>query len=112
MLATSKFTGESLRIFGMDLSQHPFTTGGRQLLFPAVLRGEAFAWLALLAFALCAAEYQIKCGYEVAGRCLDVPQMSLAAGLSPSPRPANLGVAFQGLNTLGLLPVPIGGGLP
>ena len=44
MLAAFKFTGASLRIFGLDLSQHPFTTGGRQLLFPGVLRNEAFAW--------------------------------------------------------------------
>lgn len=44
----------------MDLSQHPFTAGGRQLLFSAVLCEEAFAWLALLAFVLCAATFLIK----------------------------------------------------
>ncbi len=66
VLATFKFTGGSLRIFGIDLSQHPFTTGGRQLLFSGVLRHEVFAWAALLAFVLCAAAFLIKCGYEVA----------------------------------------------
>ena len=70
VLATFKFTGASLRLYGMDLSQHPFTTGGRQLLFPSVVRDEVFAGLALTAFALCVAAFLIKCGYEVAGRRL------------------------------------------
>ena len=74
MLATFKFTGASLRLFGMDLSQHPFTTGGRRLLFPGVLRDEVFAWAALLAFVLCAAADLIKRGYEVAQRSLNVPK--------------------------------------
>ena len=38
VLATIKSTGASLRIFGMDLGRHPFPIGGRQLLFPALLR--------------------------------------------------------------------------
>ena len=79
------------------------TTGGRELLFPAVLRAELFAWLALLAFVLCAAAFLIKCGYEVAQRRLNVPKtlhMSLAAGLFfITPALQNLDVAFQGLNT-------------
>ncbi len=103
MLAAFKFTGASLRIFGLDLSQHPFTTGGRQVLFPGVLRDEAFAWAALLAFALCAAAYLIKCSYEVAQRRLNVPKtlhMTLSAGLFfITPALENLDVAFQGLNT-------------
>ena len=103
VLATFKFTGAALRIFGIDLSQHPFTTGGRQLLFPAVLREEGFAWLALTAFVLCTAAFLIKCGYEIAGRRLNVPKtlhMSLAAGLFfITPALQNLDVAFQGLNT-------------
>ena len=74
VLATFKFTGASLRLFGMDLSQHPFTTGGRRLLFPGVLRDEVFAWAALLAFVLCAAADLIKRGYEVAQRSLNVPK--------------------------------------
>ena len=100
VLAAFKFTGASLRIFGLDLSQHPFTTGGRQLLFPGVLRDEAFAWAALLAFALCAAAYLIKCSYEVAQRRLNVPKtlhMTLSAGLFfITPALENLDVAFQG----------------
>ena len=103
VLATFKFTGAALRIFGMDLSQHPFTTGGRQLLFPAVLREEVFAWLALTASVLCAAAVLVKCGYEIAGRRLNVPKtlhMSLAAGLFfITPALQNLDVALQGLNT-------------
>ena len=103
MLAAFKFTGASLRIFGLDLSQHPFTTGGRQLLFPGVLRNEAFAWAALLAFALCAAAYLIKCSYEVAQRRLNVPKtlhMTLSAGLFfITPALENLDVAFQAMNT-------------
>ena len=103
VLATFKFTGASLRLLGMDLSQHPFTTGGRQLLFPGVLRDEVFAWAALLAFVLCAAAYLIKCGYEVAQRRLNVPKtlhITLAASLFfITPALENLDVAFQGLNT-------------
>ena len=103
MLATFKFTGASLRLFGMDLSQHPFTTGGRQLLFPGVLREEVFAWAALLAFVRALVAYLIKCGYEVAQRGLNVPKtlhMTLSAGLFfITPALENLDVAFQGLNT-------------
>ena len=102
MLVTFKFAGASLRLFGMDLSQHPFTTGGRQLLFPG-MREEVFAWAVLLAFVLCAAAFLIKCGYEVPGRRLNVPKplhMTLAASLFfITPALENLDVAFQGLNT-------------
>ena len=92
-----------LRLFVPDRSRGPFTTGGRQLLFPGVLRDEVFAWAALLAFVLCAAAYLIKCGYEVAQRRLTVPNtlhMTLAASLFfITPALQNLDVAFQGLNT-------------
>lgn len=88
---------------GYSLGPAVSTTGGRELLFPAVLRAEVFAWLALLAFVLCAAAFLIKCGYEVAQRRLNVPKtlhMSLAAGLFfITPALQNLDVAFQGLNT-------------
>ena len=73
----------------MDLSQHPFTSGGRQLPFPAVLREEAFACQALLAFVPCAAAFPVKCGYEAAGRRLNVPKtlhMTWPPACSPSPR--------------------------
>ena len=67
-----------------------------------MLRDEAFAWAVLLAFALCAAAYLIKCGYEVAQRGLNVPKtlhMTLSAGLFfITPALDNLDVAFQGLN--------------
>ena len=100
VLATFNFTGASLRVFGMDLSRHPFTTGRRQLLFPSVLREEVFAWLALAAFVPCAAAYLIKCAYEIAGRRLNVPKvlrMTLAAGLFfITPALQNLDVAFPG----------------
>ena len=103
MLATFKFTRASLRIFGIELSRHPFSTGGRQLLFPGMLREEVFAWLALLAFGLCAAALLIKCSYEVTQRRLNIPKtlhMTLAAGLFfITPALQNLDVAFQGLNT-------------
>ena len=98
-----QFTGAPLRLFVLDRSRGPFTTGGRQLLFPGVLRDEVFAWAALLAFVLCAAAYLIKCGYEVAQRRLNVPKplhMTLAASLFfITPALENLDVAFQGLNT-------------
>ena len=92
-----------MRLFVPDRSRGPFTTGGRQLLFPGVLRDEVFAWAALLAFVLCAAAYLIKCGYEVAQRRLNVPKtlhMTLAASLFfITPALQNLDVACQGLNT-------------
>ena len=81
-------------------SQHPFTTGGRQLLFPAVLRETLFA---LLPSWPCAAASLITCSYEVAGRRLNVPKnlhMTLAVGLFfVTPAPQRLAGAFQGLNT-------------
>ena len=67
-----------------------------------MLREEVSAWLALLAFALCAAAFLIKCGSEVAQRRLDLPKtlhISLAAGLFITPALQNLEVAFHGLNT-------------
>ena len=68
-----------------------------------MLREEVFAWLALTAFVLCAAPFLIKCGYEIAGRRLNVPKtlhMSLAAGLFfITPALQNLDVALQSLNT-------------
>ncbi len=96
----------------MDLSQHPFTTGGRHLLFSGVLREEVFAWLALIAFVLCVAAFLIKCAYKVAPRRLNVPKtlhMSLAAGLFFITLPLqNLDVAFQknrkGTEAFGLFP--------
>ena len=39
-----------------------------------MLWDEVFAWAAVLAFALCAAAFLIKCSYEVAQRRLNVPK--------------------------------------
>ena len=59
VLATFKFTGASLRVFGMEMSQHPFTTGGRQLLFRGVLQEDVFAWHWLRGRALSEASRQL-----------------------------------------------------
>ena len=67
-----------------------------------MLRDQAFAWAALLAFALSAAAYLIST-YEVVQRRLNVQKtlhMALAAGLFfITPALENLIVAFQGPNT-------------
>ena len=68
-----------------------------------------FAWAAVLAFALCAAAFLIKCSYEVAQRRLNVPKtlhMTLASSLFfITPALENLDVALQGFEHLALLPV-------
>ena len=103
VLATFKFTGTPLRIFGMELSEHQFATGGRQLLFPAFLQAEVLAWALLAAFLLCAAAFAVKSLHEAAQGRLNLPKtlhMALAAGLFfVTPALQNLDVAFQGLNT-------------
>ena len=103
VLATFKFTGARLRIFGMELSDHQFATGGRRLMFPGFLQAEVLAWALMVAFVLCAAAFAVKCLYEVAQRRLNRPKtlhMVLAAGLFfITPALQNLDVAFQGLNT-------------
>ena len=63
-----------------------------------------FAWAAVLAFALCAAAFLIKCSYEVAQRRLNQraedPAHDAGRGLFfITPALENLDVAFQGLNT-------------
>ena len=86
------------------MSQHPFITGGRQLLFHGCVAREGVAWLALIAFAMCAAAFRIRCGYEVAGRRLNMPKtvhMSLAVGLLfITPALQNLDLPSQRLTTL------------
>ena len=103
VLATFKFTGAPLRLFGMELSEHQFTTGGRRLLFPGFLQAEVLAWALLATFALCAAAFAIKSLHEAAQGRLNLPKtlhMVLAAGLFfVTPALQNLDVAFQGLNT-------------
>ena len=103
VLATFKFTGAPLRIFGMELSEHQFATGGRRLLFPAFLQAEVLAWALMAAFLLCAAAFAVKSLREAAQGRLNLPKtlhMVLAAGLFfVTPALQNLDVAFQGLNT-------------
>ena len=103
VLATFKFTGAPLRIFGMELSEHQFATGGRRLLFPAFLQAEVLAWALMAAFLLCAAAFAVKSLHEAAQGRLNLPKtlhMVLAAGLFfVTPALQNLDVAFQGLNT-------------
>lgn len=103
VLATFRFTGARLRVFGTDLGAHPFATGGRRLLFPEFLRTEALAWALLLAFLACAAAFAAKCVHEAAQGRLNLPKtlhLLVAGGLFfVTPALQNLDVAFQGLNT-------------
>ena len=103
VLATFKFTGARLRIFGMELSDHDFATGGRRLLFPEFLQAEVLAWALMLALVLCAAAFTVKSVHEAAQGRLNLPKtlhLVLAAGLFfITPALQNLDVAFQGLNT-------------
>lgn len=103
VLATFRFTGARLRIFGTDLGEHPFATGGRRLLFPAFLQTELLAWALLLAFLTCAALFAAKSVHEAAQGRLNLPKtlhLTVAGGLFfVTPALQNLDVAFQGLNT-------------
>ena len=103
VLATFKFTGARLRIFGMELSDHDFATGGRRLLFPEFLQAEVLAWALMLALVLCATAFAVKSVHEAAQGRLNLPKtlhLVLAAGLFfVTPALQNLDVAFQGLNT-------------
>ena len=103
VLASFKFTGAPLRIFGMELSEHQFATGGRRLLFPAFLQVEVLAWTLMAVFLLCAAAFAVKSLHEAAQGRLNLPKtlhLVVAAGLFfVTPALQNLDVAFQGLNT-------------
>ena len=103
VLATFKVAGARLRIFGMELSDYPFATGGRRLLVPGLLQTEVLAWALLLAFVLCAGAFAVKSVGEAAQGRLNLPKtlhLVLAAGLFfVTPALQNLDVAFQGLNT-------------
>jgi hypothetical protein len=58
-IATFKFTGAPLVIFGHNLSSHGFETGGRALLFPEFLK---FEWLGPLAAAgRCSSSSRRRC---------------------------------------------------
>jgi hypothetical protein len=101
-IATFKFTGTPLVIFGHNLSSHGFETGGRALLFPDFLKFEWLGPLAAAGFLLFLTAYIVKTVWEWRAGLLHVPKslhMSLAALLFfVTPALPNLDVAFQGLN--------------
>jgi hypothetical protein len=102
-IATFKFTGAPLVIFGHNLSSHGFETGGRALLFPEFLKFEWLGPLAAAGFFTCLIAFILKTVWEWRAGLLHVPKtlhMSLAALLFfVTPALPNLDVAFQGLNT-------------
>ena len=101
-IATFKFTGTSLVIFGNNLSSEGFETGGRALLFPEFLKIEWLGPLAAVAFFAFLLAFIAKTLWEWRVGLLHVPKtlhMSLAALLFfVTPALPNLDVAFQGLN--------------
>jgi hypothetical protein len=101
-IATFKFTGTPLVIFGHNLSSHGFETGGRALLFPDFLKFEWLGPLAAAGFFTFLAAFVVKTVWEWRAGLLHVPKtlhMSLAALLFfVTPALPNLDVAFQGLN--------------
>ena len=102
-IATFKFTGAPLVIFGHNLSSHGFETGGRALLFPEFLKFEWLGPLAAAGFFAFLIAFVVKTLWEWRAGLLHIPKtlhMSLAAMLFfVTPALPNLDVAFQGLNT-------------
>jgi hypothetical protein len=101
-IATFKFTGVPLVIFGNNLSSHGFETGGRALLFPEFLKFEWLGPLAAASFFAFFMAFVVKTIWEWRVGLLHVPKtlhMVLAAMLFfITPALPNLDVAFQGLN--------------
>jgi hypothetical protein len=101
-IATFKFTGAPLVIFGHNLSSQGFETGGRALLFPEFLKFEWLGPLAAAGFFAFFFAFVIKTVWEWRVGLLHVPKtlhMSLASFLFfVTPALPNLDVAFQGLN--------------
>ena len=101
-IATFKFTGVPLVVFGHNLSSHGFETGGRALLFPEFLKFEWLGPLAAAGFLFFLLAFVAKTVWEWRAGLLHVPKtlhMSLAALLFfVTPALPNLDVAFQGLN--------------
>jgi hypothetical protein len=101
-IATFKFTGAPLVIFGINLSSEGFETGGRALLFPELLKVEWLGPLAAFGFFAFLLAFVAKTAWEWRVGLLHVPKtlhMSLAAVLFfVTPALPNLDVAFQGLN--------------
>jgi hypothetical protein len=102
-IATFKFTGAPLVIFGHNLSSHGFETGGRALLFPEFLKFEWLGPLAAAGFFTFLIAFIVKTLWEWRAGLLHIPKtlhMSLAGLLFfITPALPNLDVAFQGLNT-------------
>jgi hypothetical protein len=90
VLSTFRITGTSLRILGTDLGTAAFATGGRVLLFPAFLRTEVLAWLAMFAFAAFAVAFVVVSVAEALRHRLNGPKtlhMTVAASLFFLTRP-------------------------
>jgi hypothetical protein len=102
-IATFKFTGAPLVIFGHNLSSHGFETGGRALLFPEFLKFDWLGPLAAAGFFAFLIAFIAKTLWEWRAGLLHIPKtlhMSLAGLLFfVTPALPNLDVAFQGLNT-------------
>lgn len=101
-IATFKFTGEPLVVWGINLAGGAFETGGRELLFPEFLKMSFFGPLAMGAFLFFFIAFVAKTLWEWRVGLLHGPKtlhMSLAASLFfITPAMYNLDVAFQGLN--------------
>ena len=101
-VATFKFTGVPLVVFGNNLSSHGFETGGRALLFPEFLKFEWLGPLAALGLLFFVLAFVVKTVWEWWAGLLHVPKtlhMVLASLLFfVTPALPNLDVAFQGLN--------------
>lgn len=101
-IATFKFTGAPLVVFGRDLSSVGFETGGRALLFPEFLKVPWLGWVALAGFGIMLFLFVAKTVWEWRAGLFHGPKtlhMSLASALFfLTPALPNLDVAFQGLN--------------
>lgn len=101
-IATFKFTGTPLVLFGRNISSDGFETGGRALLFPEFLKLEFLPYLVAAAFFTLLAAFVAKTVWEWRVGLFHGPKtlhMSLAALLFfVTPVLPNLDVAFQGLN--------------
>ena len=101
-IATFKFTGTPLVVFGRNVSSDGFETGGRALLFPEFLKFDWLGPLAAVAFFTFLTLFIVKTVWEWRSGLFHGPKtlhMSLASVLFfVTPILPNLDVAFQGLN--------------
>jgi hypothetical protein len=100
-IATFRFTDTPLIIAGHNYST-TFSTGGRELLFPAFLKVDVLAYLASAGFLFFVVLFIAKTIWEAQSGLFHGPKtlhMTLASGLFFfTPILPNLDVAFQGLN--------------